>query len=181
MSESKTPSGQILASGSHRDLAALSEAQLELCFDQAAAELRWINAQEILAVGPDIVENDDAVGGGTPKPLFGSEQWLRVFLVSRLCRLKIGLDQIDEDHSKAGTQSHGPDYDKYVHLNIPRRHRKFHRLLAELLVTHPWIKDVIDPEQEDKASLAVVALRSMGVDATCTVRYRDLGEERTFP
>ena len=167
--------------GPNRSFEALSREQLEACFDQAAAELRWEKAQGGLAIGLDFADNDNYCGGSNAKLLFGSKQWLRAFVVTRLSRLKVGFDQIDENHRKASGQSHGLDYDKYVHLNIPRRHRKFHRLLTELLITHPWIKDVIDPVDEDKASLAVAALRSIGVDATCTVRYRDLDEERTFP
>src|ERR1035437_864060 len=118
MNKSKTLS--VHASGPDHLFETLSREQLEACFDQAAAELRWVKAQENLAIGLDSVDIDDSGGGSSSgaKSLFGSEQWLRVFVVTRLCCLKIGFDQIDEEHSTASGQSHGLDYDKYVHLNI---------------------------------------------------------------
>ena len=152
---------------------------LEKLFDQAADELRWQFLQQTLVSDPDAEPTDVPSNVGKAFPAFGSEKWLKTYLVKQLARLKLGLDEIDNEYRASGP--HIEDFDEYVHLNLPSRHRKLGRLLAELAVTHPWLDSLLDPRDERKARLIVTALRTMGIDASYTIRYRDLGEERTYP
>lgn len=160
---------------------ALSTEQIETIFDQASAELRWSQAQEKIAYSMLSVGLGNRGSDDPPLPVFGSEGWFLWLLVNRLSHLKQCFDDIDDERSQNGRSSANFDPDSYVYLQLPRRHRRLHRLLMKLEHTHPWTRDLLDPVDEMKAHLAVVAFRSLGVDATYIVGLRDLGEERTFP
>jgi hypothetical protein len=153
----------------------LTSVELSDLFDQAAAEVmqesRYGRPEDLQCIG-----NQEAKG---TNPLFGTDTWLAQLVLRLLSRVAEDFRKIEARERLLGLAA--IDCDKYVHLKIPKRHRKLHRVLEALIVSHPWVGAVIDPDTEEKALIVIAALRSIGIEANGLVRLRDLNEEREFP
>jgi len=110
-------------------------------------------------------------------PAVGSDQWL-IRLISRLLS-SVHEAAMQKDGGECLYGESG-DPDKYVHLQIPSRHRRLHRLLGELARLNPQLAECLDPRREDGAVLVQRALKAFGIDAVVRIRYADMNEERVI-
>jgi len=111
-------------------------------------------------------------------PLIGSDAWVEERILATFVKAREAIDAHLEEF--AG----GRDLDHYFYLRIPRRHRKFWRIVLSLSEDHRWIhpwkegSDIIDiaPSAGKISAGALRAasevLRSEGLPATFEERWR---------
>jgi len=156
----------------------LTELEISALWDAAASAVGWIRRQLLIAEGldPDLDRGDcdDDFRSLFPAAGFGSDLWLKRQILPVLC-----LAHQDIEGIVKGAQSRlNADPDKYVHLIIPKRHRRFFRLVDQLAERLPWIIDVLDPDNEPRALAVHRRLKQLGLGAKVRIRYADLNEER---
>ena len=156
----------------------LTELELDAIWNEAASEVGWIRRQMLIAEGLD-PDSDCSSGKDNfcslfPAVAFGSELWLKRLIVPVLCLAYQDIkDNIRDEQARLNA-----DPDKYVHLIIPPRQKKFFLLVNELQKQLPWVVDVLDPKDEPSAIAVLGRLKHLGLGAKVRIRYADLNEER---
>ena len=160
----------------------LTDDEIEAMINEVWAEGDWENEQRLLAEGVSVAES---INSGDPRravkkikhATFGSERWFRRLLIETLLTIRQGCKP-DSNGMTEAERDRLRDPEKDVHLCIPRRHRRLHRLAEEWNSSMPWIAKLLDPKDEDTAVFIMAGLKSIGIDAYVVVRLCDLDEER---
>jgi len=162
------------------DTKVITEVEINAIWDGPVSEIGWIQQQMLLAEGI-VLEANSNVSGDDFRSLFpiagfGSELWLKRQILPVFC---LAYQDIKEVICDKQYDPGRDDPDKYVHLIIPPRHRKFFRLANELQKLLPWIGYILDPRDESSAITILERIKHLGLRAKVLIRYRDLNEERT--
>ena len=148
----------------------MTEIELGRLFDIAANEVSWERTQMLIAegleVGPSIHAAQHDFMASFPPVAFGSDIALKRQILAVLCLTY-------QDLKSNGVAATGFDMDKYVSLIIPKRHRRFIRLVEELEALLPWIGQVMRPRDESDAIAAMRRLNFLQIGATVRIRLAD--------
>lgn len=119
------------------------------------------------------------------RPAFGTDEWLKQYLLSALHIARTATDQLHVETERIGD---APDFDAYFHVRLRARQQKVLRWLIELSKDQPWISvsnDILrilpsasvsgfakKAVERAEAELLVAALNEMGISAEMVESYR---------